>query len=348
MGKPIKKVKGVVLRSRQTKAGKSLYLDIHSEHGRTRETLNLYLVGHKQKDKETLRLAEAIQHERAAEIRKHLYSPSYVDNRFKSFREYSFENVDGESAIRQMRASLRIFEGLFGELRLGQLTEKVYDKYCKHVSSLDQLSENTKHLYILRVHLILVQAHKEGLVNFLPEKKVKRARSNVKVVYLTVEELRILDKHLIHCEGKERETLRTFLFCCFTGLRISDAIKLEMSDIKDGIISFEQKKTKQRVSFPLPAQARKYLEPNEGLLFKPPSTSWGNSLLKRIATKTNIDKNLSFHVARHTFAVTLVTSGARILAVKDLLGHASVTTTQVYAKVVESVKRETIDLLPEL
>ncbi|MEO0901945.1 MAG: site-specific integrase, partial [Bacteroidota bacterium] len=71
-----------------------------------------------------------------------------------------------------------------------------------------------------------------------------------------------------------------------------------------------------------------------------------NSYLKEIAKSCGIHKNITFHVARHTFATTVMLSnGVPIETVSKLLGHTKLSTTQIYARVLEHKISEDIDNL---
>ena len=62
------------------------------------------------------------------------------------------------------------------------------------------------------------------------------------------------------------------------------------------------------------------------------------AVLKKIGIELGFNKKLTCHVARHTFATTSISLGIPIEVVSKLLGHTSIRTTQVYAKIVDSVK----------
>lgn len=61
-----------------------------------------------------------------------------------------------------------------------------------------------------------------------------------------------------------------------------------------------------------------------------------------------INKHITFHVARHTNATLMLYFGGDIYTVSKLLGHTSVRTTQVYAKIVDENKRKTVNLIPNI
>lgn len=140
-----------------------------------------------------------------------------------------------------------------------------------------------------------------------------------------------------------------FLFSCYTGLAYIDISKLSHEHICKGIdgkdwLMTKREKTNVLVKVPLLPQAvqliSKYKNHPSAVanerLFPVISNQRMNAYLKEIADICNIRKNLTFHLARHTFATTVTLSnGVPIESVSKMLGHTSIRTTQIYAKVVE-------------
>jgi len=140
-----------------------------------------------------------------------------------------------------------------------------------------------------------------------------------------------------------------FLFCCFTGLAYSDVKKLSDEHIVKNlqgqrIIKTQRAKTNTRSTVPLLEPAEKILQKYQdykltnpkGLLLPVISNQKLNAYLKEIATVCKIKKKLTFHLARHTFATTVtLANGVPIESVSRMLGHSSLKTTQIYAKVVD-------------
>ena len=86
----------------------------------------------------------------------------------------------------------------------------------------------------------------------------------------------------------------------------------------------------------------------KGRLFPVISNQRMNGYLKEIAEICGIDKNFTFHLSRHTFATTVTLSnGVPIESVSKMLGHTSIRTTQIYAKVVEYKLSEDMQNLRE-
>ena len=152
-----------------------------------------------------------------------------------------------------------------------------------------------------------------------------------------------------------------FLFCCYTGLAYSDVKQLKLEDIVIGIngdrwIKMARKKTKAISSIPIlpPAEdiiekysMHPYVVDGKGVL--PVLTNQkSNAYLKEIADICGINKNLTTHLARHTFATTVTLSnGVSIATVSKMLGHRSLKTTQIYAKVLDSKIADEMEQLKE-
>ena len=148
---------------------------------------------------------------------------------------------------------------------------------------------------------------------------------------------------------------QAYLFSCFCGLRISDIRKLRWRDLSmsggQWRASVVMTKTIHPVYIPLSSQAVKWLPERgdctpDGLVFGGLPNE-GNLCvnLKNWAEKAGVKKNVTFHTARHSCAVLLLTLGADIYTVSKILGHRSVRATQVYAKIVDKNKDDAIALV---
>lgn len=130
-----------------------------------------------------------------------------------------------------------------------------------------------------------------------------------------------------------------FLLSCYSGLRYSDLFSLKVSDIdfNKGVISKMMLKTKHNIDIPINDQIRdlliKYIKNKKGSdkVFREVSNQVGNSTLKTIAIELKINKNISFHVGRHTFASFLVNNcNISLPLVSKLLGHVNISNTLIY------------------
>ena len=140
-----------------------------------------------------------------------------------------------------------------------------------------------------------------------------------------------------------------FVFSCYTGISYADLIKLNRSNIHLGIdgqkwIITKRQKTKTAVKVPLLYKAYQLILKYDGhpntmvtdTLLPVITNEKLNLYLKEVAEACGITKNLTFHMARHTFATTVTLSnGVPIETVSKLLGHTKIATTQIYARVLD-------------
>lgn len=185
-------------------------------------------------------------------------------------------------------------------------------------------------------------------VNHKPKKEV---------VYLTAEELEKLENH--NFTIKRIEQIRDlFVFCCYTGLAFMEMHNLEKKHIVKGFddnlwIKMIRQKTQKTVSVPLLPKAlsiiEKYKEHSDVYVFPRISNQKFNVYLKEIADVVKIDKNLTHHLGRKTFATTvLLYNDVPMEIVSELLGHSKLSITQEsYAKVVQKKVSEHILKLSE-
>ncbi|MBE6300261.1 MAG: site-specific integrase [Parabacteroides distasonis] len=166
---------------------------------------------------------------------------------------------------------------------------------------------------------------------------------------LTPEELERLELLAPTLHGVIRKILDMFLFCCYTGLRFSDATMIKVDDfhfIDDRLwLIYTAIKTDVNIRLPLfllfEGKAisiyRQYCERGYDTLFGIPMTanSYVNRMLKRVGMLSCIEKRITFHTARHTNATLLLYNGANITTVQKLLGHKSVKTTEIYSNIMD-------------
>ena len=214
------------------------------------------------------------------------------------------------------------------------------------------MSPHTLHLYQSTLVRMLNAAVKEGVLDRNPfyslERKDRISKQQAEKEYLTKEEL----KAFAEAPTVNETTKRAFLFCCFTGLRYSDVSALTWRDIRQEdngwIVSVKaMQKTGKQVVIPLNQSAISLLPDRNGCkpsqkVFDMTCLSSCNKCLKKIAAAAGIEKKISYHTSRHTFAVLALAAGGDIYTVGKLLGHTSINSTQVYADVVMETKVEAI------
>ena len=136
-----------------------------------------------------------------------------------------------------------------------------------------------------------------------------------------------------------------------SGLRISEALNLKWSDInhQDNSIYVYGKGSKERKVFIIKDYLvqLKNLEKNNQYVFtinkKKISTRSVNKFLQNCYNNSLIKNKLSSHIFRHSFATTMLENNADIRHIQKLLGHSSITTTEIYTKVAKSMKKRVLD-----
>jgi len=208
---------------------------------------------------------------------------------------------------------------------------------------------HTRHKCFTHLKTFINKAVESGIIEKNPLKLVKVKTGKGNRVYLTKEELRaVIDKYEQLHGGYVKNALRVFLFACYTGLRYTDIKLLCWGNIRNGTIEIKFHKTSKFDILPLNTKAVELLPvkcENKAKVFRVPANQKINDYLKQGIKLAGIDKNISFHCARHTFATLLLEASGNIAVVSKLLGHSNLATTQIYAKVLESEKQKAVMLM---
>ncbi|WP_316780341.1 site-specific integrase [Pedobacter antarcticus] len=145
--------------------------------------------------------------------------------------------------------------------------------------------------------------------------------------------------------------LRTFLFSCFTSLRISDVFRAEWGWLKMNnelvFVPWKNRRFRREVSIPLSNIAKSLIQKRTGKFFDLPTEQEINRSLKDIASECGIIKNLTFHVARHTFGTHYYRQTKDLASLQKIMGHSKITTTMIYVHINDQDKRNGIDLMAE-
>jgi site-specific recombinase XerD len=202
--------------------------------------------------------------------------------------------------------------------------------------------------HLIRLRKMTTLAVKLDWIKNDPFKNFKIRHEKVDKDFLTDYELKAIEKKKLSIE-RLAIVRDVFVFSCYTGLAYVDVMNLKPENIVQGLdgedwIKIYRQKTKILVNTPLLLTPKKlivnymdhYRLHRLDTVFPVFSNQKVNSYLKEIADLCGIKKNLSFHIARHTFATTVTLSnGVPIETVSKMLGHTKIATTQIYARVLE-------------
>lgn len=359
------------LRRKRIQSGESLYLDSYFKGKRRYEFLRLYLIpertkADKLKNEQTLRLANTIKSKRLVELFNNKYGFS---NEKPEVNLIQYIRLVMENKERQGKIGIKsTFETLIYHLTkyrgtrilLSDLDDRYTQGFVLYLSTAisrtsgKTLKTSSQHNIYTSLKTIVHQAIKDDLLTTDPTKSIDPPRMILPhKEFLTEEEL----KRLIQTPCSKEIVKRSFLFCCFTGLRISDVRELTWKKVifeEQGVhINYRQKKTKIENYVPLSENAISVLPPKDDksdsdpVFTLPPETTIRKTL-KEWMTNAKIDKHITFHSSRHTCATLLLNSGVDIYTVKEILGHTDIGTTMKYTKVIDKTKRIAVNKIPNL
>ena len=362
---------------------RSIYLDIVKDGIRRKEFLGLYLVpdntkGAKATNKAILEVAEEMKAKRTLEvIRNGLDLPQdngakvvlidWLEEQQVYYHEH--ENMNYSRTIHNLIRHLKLFgkkrkKGSKANFLMKDVTPNFLREFLEYLRSDDvnkyggRLCPETIYTYFTVFSILMNKAVRLELIPRNPFHKLSQAekpqRRTKKREFLTLDEL----KRLAKAECDDWRVKYAFMFCCFTGLRYIDVSRLKWKHIQklgDGTYQLDmmQKKTQEPVYIPLSANAIRWLPKKgdngrENYVFQFRDRSIIYHYLQEWGQRAGIEKHLIFHMSRHTCATLLLYYGADLYTVSKILGHTSIKSTQIYAKVVDGMKRKAVDNVPKV
>lgn len=340
----------------------SLYLDIYYNSVRKYEFLKLYLIPEKAKkdkdvNKTTLAIANSIKAKRIIDIQSGAYDVKLASREDVFFFTY-FDNMCNQLESRKstLWQAVKVMITKYSndaDLKFKHVDANFVKGFRSYLDNETGLAQGSKHVYFAIFKAVLNQALKDGIIDRSPASNVQGFKpSEPKRIYLTAEEV----KMMAGAKCSNENVKRAFLFSCLTGLRLSDIIALTWGDVteENGYtrITFRQQKTKFQEYLDINKQAVTLMGERSDAgtnIFKLPATYYNINLNIDVwAKNAGISKHITFHVARHTFATMMLSNGVDLYTVSKLVGHRDISTTQIYAKVMDKEKQQAIDKMPEL
>lgn len=227
------------------------------------------------------------------------------------------------------------------DLLLTEITEDLLEDFLNHLECVCGYNHNTAIKYLRFVVSSLNYAKTRGYIPNNPVAALSYVENPSDRGYLTTEELRLIEK--VELKSHLSIVRDVFLFSCYTGISYKDVFNLTERNLitNKGTqwLVFRRQKTSQLSQIFLLDKAlniiKKYESerPIDGRLLPVFCNQVINRDLKKISDKCGITKNLSYHLARHTFATLSLTYGVSMETVSKTLGHSSIRTTQIYARI---------------
>jgi len=283
---------------------------------------------------------------------------SYLLKHFDKFiKRMEAKSENKKNTVQQYKATRNIIDEFFTKKRNGRdiLLKEINYAFLKDFDEFlvkDYIDRRKQHIqrnsinkHHSRTRTVLIDAVKEELIPKNPYMSFELKNTKTQRGYLTQEEIVKLKEDNLGGNLSLQGVRDFFLFSVFTGLRFQDAYDLKIEDFKpDGkggkIISIIMGKLDDRVNVPVIKETQEIIDKYSddparevfGYVLPRYSNQKLNTYLKAIADLCGIEKKLTHHLARHTFATVALNNNIPIEVVQKLLGHTDIRTTQIYAK----------------
>lgn len=241
------------------------------------------------------------------------------------------------------------------DMAVNEVNLEVLQKYQHYLMTVRHNNNNTTVKYIKNLGKVLHLAVSRKLINSSPLGEMKLRIEPVDKGFLSKEELLRLSNKTFEVQRLE-QVRDVFLFCCYTGLAYVDVHSLTNNDIveEEGRLWIKKSRHKTNVMCHIPVlkPAKEILDKYAslasvtGMLLPVLSNQKMNAYLKEIAAIVGINKELTTHTARHTFATTVTLANhVSIENVSKMLGHSSIRMTQHYARILDaSIENEMLNV----
>lgn len=239
------------------------------------------------------------------------------------------------------------------DIAMKELTPQFIHDFSVYLSVERGLRGGTVWLACQQLKGVVTRAYQRGVLTWNPFAGFRLAKNIRPREYLTEGELKLLMDH--EFEDKALTFTRdVFVFSAFTGLAFIDLKELKYENIVD--INGSKWIVSQRHKTNIPFQVKLLEVPYQVIIryqhqgeyvFEQMEYATMAKRIHRVMEEVGIRKRISFHCARHTFAVLALNKGMPIESLSRLLGHTNITTTQIYAKITMHKLEEDMNRLAE-
>lgn len=343
------------------------------KHDRKKENLDLYLTAkprtpiEREQNKETLKLAERIREERGQQLLndKQGYRLMMDNKNLLTYWE-AFTEETNVADKRLLKAALRNFKEFLKEeyplfatkIEAKQLRPEMMQKFADYL--VDNHKGQGAETYYRRFKRLVNYAVSKGMIKKSPCLGIAPPRTDDVLAkdILSSDELQRLFS--THYERENPEIRRAFAMTCYSGIRRCDLINLTYSDVdySNRVLKFRQSKvaahsSKSGVTIPLNDVLLSIIgskpdDAKDDFIFHLPSDVMCLRALRHWTNRAGIDKHITWHCGRHSFATVLLSNGANIKVVSELLGHSSLKFTEIYVRAVDELKKEALNSMPEI
>lgn len=347
------------------------------KHIRSKESLNLFLISNpktpfdRNQNKETLQLAKKIRFEKEQELLEKKEGFRLKKDRQIDFLQFFQSYIDTytKKDVRMLQMAFRRFNDFLKDtpeytrfakgIKPEQMDKDMMIAFTEYLQSRSR-GEGAKGVF-QRFKKVVKYAidHDYMTKNPCNGVSIKTDDQILRKDVLSLDE----EKALIgtHYTGENPNIRRAFILSLYCGLRFCDVKDLTFAnvDYSNRLLKFEQNKTKGHsansgVVIPLNDGLLRLIgEPTDeqgkdSLIFQLPSYEMCSKAVKRWVKRAGIEKHITWHCARHSFAVNILNNGANIKTVASLLGHSGLKHTEKYTRAVDELKQKAINSLPTL
>lgn len=342
-----------------------------------REYLSLYLWQaprtpvERQQNKETLEIAKRLRFERGQQLLEDAEGYRLKKDRDINFLDWMWHYYEAYTKAdnRHIKRAYTVFIDFLNatpeyskfakRIKPQQLTKEMMVAFTEYLQG--RFVGEGAHTLYARFKKIIKAAVEADVMRKNPTTAVSIKIDNgaLKKDVLSIDEIQQLIT--THYTGESVNIRRAFIFCLYCGLRWCDVKELTFAnvDFSNRLLKFEQAKTKghsaaSNVVIPLndgllsligkPSAEGK----RDELIFPLPSHNMCLKALRHWTARAGIEKHITWHCARHSFAVNILNNGANIKTVAALLGHSGLKHTEKYTRAVDSLKEAAINSLPGL
>ncbi len=322
----------------------------------------------RQHNKETLHLAKKIRYEKSQQLLEDKQGYRIKSNRHENllifFQEFADQaNVKDKLVLKGALKNFKCFLTEEYPFFSQTITSKNLDKEMIE-KFVNYLVNNHKgqgaETYYRRFKRMVNYAVEKGVIEKSPCKgiTIPKVDDILSKDILSAEELKLL--FATHYEGQNPEIRRAFAMTCMSGIRRCDLVRLTYSnvDYANRQLKYRQSKTQKHsgssgVVVPLNDAllaiiGKKSKDALDDYIFHIPSDTMCLRSLRIWTKKAGIQKHITWHCGRHSFATLLLSNGANIKTVSSLLGHSTLKFTEIYVRAVDKLKKEALDTLPDI
>ena len=341
-----------------------------------REMLNIYIVQkprtpkERQENKNNLELANKLRDGRAMEItepdkKEELKKKKVTNiNLLTYFQDFVESERVTDKAV--LKGALQNFKAFLSEeypqfkdkITANSLTKEMIERFVWYLE--DNHKGQGVETYYKRFKRMINYAVDNDIIRKSPCKGVTTPKLGDMLAkdILSDEELKTLFE--THYKGENPEIRRAFAVTCLCGIRRCDIVKLTYSnvDYSNKILKYRQSKTEAHssssgVTIPLNDTllaliGTKKDDAKDDLIFHLPSDTMCLKALRTWTKRAGIDKHITWHCGRHSFATLVLSKGANIKVVGSLLGHSTLRYTEIYLRAIDKQKQEAINSLPDI